>query len=169
MTFHSESPLDATDWRILRELQQDARLSYNELGRRVALSAPAVAERVRKLEDRGIITGYTAQVDPAKVGLPLLAFIQMRCDHGKCLLRTSSADVFPEIQEMHKMSGDHCTMLKVAVSSMPHLEAFKDRLSKHGQLVCDVVTSTVITQRAVDWENPDVEMNPPTDPGWTQQ
>jgi Lrp/AsnC family leucine-responsive transcriptional regulator len=68
----SERSLDATDWRILRELQQDGRLSYNELGRRVAFSAPA-AERVRKLEDRGIITGYSAQIDPAQVELPLLS------------------------------------------------------------------------------------------------
>jgi DNA-binding Lrp family transcriptional regulator len=68
VTLQSESPLDATDWKILRELQQDARLSYNELGRRVALSAPAAAERVRKLEDRGVITRYAAQVDPEKVG-----------------------------------------------------------------------------------------------------
>lgn len=168
MTFQSQSPLDATDWRILRELQGDSRLSYNELGRRVALSAPAVAERIRKLEDRGIITGYTAQVDPAKVGLPLLVFIQLRCDHGKCLLKTSSADVFPEIQEMHKLSGDHCTMIKAGLSSMQHLEAFKDRLSQHGRLVCNVVTSSVITHRTVDWENPDVNMDPPNDPGWTQ-
>src|SRR5690349_4143193 len=112
MAFHSESSLDSTDWKILRELQQDARLSYNELGRRVALSAPAAAERVRKLEDRGIITGYTAQVDPAQVGLPLLAFIQLRCDPGKCLLQTGSAEAFPEIREMHKLSGSHCSLLK---------------------------------------------------------
>src|SRR5688572_1014652 len=67
MTLQLESPLDGTDWKILRELQQDARLSFNELGRRVALTAPAVAERVRKLEDRGIITGYGTHIDPAKV------------------------------------------------------------------------------------------------------
>jgi Lrp/AsnC family leucine-responsive transcriptional regulator len=111
MTLHSESPLDATDWRILRELQQDARLSYNELGRRVSLSAPAVAERVRKLEDRGIITRYSAQVDPAKVGLPLTAFLQLRCDPEKCLLKTGTPDAFPEILEMHKLSGSYCSLL----------------------------------------------------------
>src|ERR1043165_8000922 len=121
MAFHSESSLDSTDWQILRELQQDARLSYNELGRRVNLSSPAAAERVRKLEDKGVIAGYAAQVNPAKVGLPLLAFIQLHCDPGKCLLKTSSADEFPEILEIHKLSGSHCTLLKVAVASMEHL------------------------------------------------
>lgn len=68
MAFQSQSSLDGTDWQILRELQQDARLSFNELGRRVNLSAPAAAERVRKLEDKGVINGYSAQINPAKVG-----------------------------------------------------------------------------------------------------
>lgn len=168
MTFHSESPLDATDWKILRELQQDARLSFNELGRRVALSAPAAAERVRKLEDRGIITGYSAQVDPAKVGLPLLAFIQLRCDHGKCLLKTTTADEYPEVLEMHKLSGSHCSLLKVALSSMQHLESFKERLGAHGPLICNLVTSSAMTHRMIDWERPCVDLEPPQDPGWNR-
>ena len=168
MTFQSESPLDATDWNILRELQQDARLSYNELGRRVALSAPAAAERVRKLEDRGIITGFSAQVDPAKVGLPLLAFIQLRCDHGKCLLKTTTAEEFPEVLEMHKLSGSYCSLLKVALSSMQHLEAFKERLGYHGPLICNIVTSSALTHRTIDWESPCVDFDPPHDPGWTR-
>src|SRR5437588_5454118 len=85
MALQSERPLDSTDWKILRELQRDARLSYNELGRRVGLTAPASAERVRKLEATGVITGYSAQIDPEKVGMPLLALIQLRCDQGSCL------------------------------------------------------------------------------------
>ena len=168
MTSQSESSLDATDWKILRELQKDARLSYNELGRRVALSAPAAAERVRKLEERGIITGYAAQVDPAQVGLPLLVFIQLRCDHGKCLLKTSSAEEFPDIMEMHKLSGSHCSLLKVVVSSMQHLEAFNERLGAHGPLIVNIVTSSALTNRLIDWENPDVNIIPPFDAGWAK-
>jgi len=166
MTSQSESSLDATDWRILRELQKDARLSYNELGRRVALSAPAAAERVRKLEGRGIITGYSAQVDLAQVGLPLLVFIQLRCSPGKCLLKTSSAEAFPEVLEMHKLSGSHCSLLKVAVSSMQHLEAFNERLGAHGQLIVNIVTSSALTKRLIDWEDPDINLIPPFDAGW---
>src|SRR5689334_319670 len=132
MALQSERSLDGTDWKILRELQKDARLSYNELGRRVGLSAPAVAERVHRLEDAGVITGYGAHIDPAKVGLPLLALIQLRCDPGKCLLKTSSAEEFPEVLEVHKLSGSHCSLLKIAVSSMQHLEAFNERLGVHG-------------------------------------
>src|SRR5262249_6979026 len=142
MTSQSETSLDRTDWNILREIQRDGRLSYNELGRRVGLSAPAAAERVRKLEDKGVITGYAAQVNPAKVGLPLLAFIQLHCDPGKCLLKTSSAKEFPEILEIHKLSGSHCTLIKVAVASMEHLEAFNERLGSHGPLVSNIVTSS---------------------------
>ncbi len=169
MTLQSTSELDSTDWNILRELQKDARLSYNELGRRVALSGPAAAERVRRLEERGIITGYTAQVDPAQVGLPLLAFIQLRCDPGKCLLKTGNADAFPEVLEIHKLSGSYCTLLKVAVSSMQHLEAFNERLGTHGPLTSNIVTSSALTNRLIDWENPDVNTTPPANPGWTKE
>lgn len=166
MTLHSETPLDATDWRILRELQQDARLSFNELGRRVALSAPAVAERVRKLEDRGIITGYGAQVDPAKVGLPLMAFLFLRCDPYKCLLQTSTPDEYPEVLEMHKLSGSYCSLLKVVVSSMQHLEALNQRLSKHGPVIAHVAIGSAMSRRTVDWENAGVDMNPTDKSAW---
>jgi Lrp/AsnC family leucine-responsive transcriptional regulator len=169
MAFQSERPLDSTDWKILRELQEEARLSYNELGRRVGLSAPAAAERVRRLEEAGIITGYGAKVNPAKLGLPMLALIQLRCDPGKCLLKTSRAEDFPEVLEMHKLSGSHCSLLKVAVSSMQHLEAFNERLGKHGPLISNIVTSTALTERIIDWEQPRVELNPPTSPGWDKK
>ena len=168
MAFHSESSLDGTDWQILRELQQDARLSFNKLGRRVSLSAPAAAERVRKLDDKGVINGYSAQINPAKVGLPLLAFIQLHCDPGKCLLKTSSAEKYPEILEIHKLSGAHCTLLKVAVSSMEHLEAFNERLGSHGPLISNIVTSSPFTSRMIDWEDPDVSVDPPANPGWSE-
>src|ERR1043165_861435 len=168
MALQTESSLDSTDWQILRELQQDARLSFNELGRRVNLSAPAAAERVRKLEDRGVITRYAAQIDPAKVGLPLLAFIQLHCDPGKCLLKTSSAEEFPEILEIHKLSGSHCTLLKVAVSSMEHLEAFNERLGSHGPLISNIVMSSPFSNRMIDWEDPDVNVHRPFTPGWDE-
>ena len=169
MALHSERSLDGTDWKILRELQQDARLSYNGLGRRVGLSAPAAAERVRKLEDTGVITGYGAQLDPAKVGMPLLALIQLRCVQGSCLLKTSTAREFPEILEMHKLSGSHCSLLKVALASMRHLEVFNERLGTHGALVVNLVTSSALTNRIIDWEQLDVDFAPPNDPGWTEQ
>src|SRR5262249_41751272 len=117
MASKSERGLDSIDWRILRELQTDARLSFNELARRIELSSPAVAERVRGMEDAGVIAGYHAQVDPGKVGLPVTAIVQMRCAPGKCLLKTASPDDFPELLEMVKVSGPHCSILKVVAAS----------------------------------------------------
>jgi len=144
-----ERDLDTTDWHILRELQADARLSYNELGRRVGLSSPAVAERVRRLEDVGIVTGYHARVDPARVGLGFTAFIQMRCVLGKCLLKTSRPEDYPEVTEVHKLSGDYCSMLKVRAASMRQLEAIIERLGQHGEMRTSIVLSTPLEKRAI--------------------
>src|SRR5215203_4720549 len=134
MTSQRQRSLDALDWRLLRELQHDARLSYNALAQRVGLSAPAVAERVRRLEEAGVIVGYRAEVDPAKVGLPLMAVVQLHCAPGKCLLKTTSATDFPEIIEVLKVSGPYCTVLKVVAASIPHLEQFFEGLGQHGEL-----------------------------------
>jgi Lrp/AsnC family leucine-responsive transcriptional regulator len=169
MALQSERLLDPTDWKILRELQKDARLSYNELGRRVGLSAPATAERVRKLEDADIITSYGALVDVAKLGLPLLVFIQLRCATDKCLFKISSAEKFPEVMEIHKLSGSHCALLKVALASMEHLEAFNERLGVHGEQVTNIVTSNLFSQHFIDWEEPPVDLRPSVQPGWDKR
>src|SRR5690606_36659450 len=95
--------LDAVDWRILTELQADGRLSYNELSRRVALSPPAVAERVRRLEERGVITGYHAHVDLDAVGLSVVALVQMGCYGPLCLLRDEAALARPELRPHHRV------------------------------------------------------------------
>lgn len=142
--------LDAVDWRLLAELQEDARLSYKELGRRINLSAPAVAERVRRLEESGVIRGYRAEIDAKAAGFPLLAFVQMRCSFGNCLLKTATAADYPEIVEVHKLSGDHCSMLKVRAASLAHLEGLFERLGKHGDMRSSVVLSTQYAGRPVE-------------------
>ncbi len=152
MASRTQRPLDALDWRLLRELQQDARLSYNELARRVGLSSPAVAERVRRLEETGVIAGYRADVDPAKVGLPVTALVQMHCAPGKCLLKTASAADFPEVLEVLKVSGPHCTVLKVVAADTAHLEALFERLGQHGELLTSMVWSSALSRRVIDWE-----------------
>ncbi|WP_220200375.1 Lrp/AsnC family transcriptional regulator [Ktedonospora formicarum] len=162
----SERFLDSTDWKILRELQRDARISFNELGRRIGLSSPSTAERVRKLEDAGILVSYGAQVEPTKVGLPLQAFIQMHCAAGSCLFKTASAEQFPEVLEMYKINGAYCALLKVAVASLSHLEALNERLGKYGEQVTNIVTSSVLTHRSIDWEQLEVDENPPMNPRW---
>ncbi|SDE16414.1 Lrp/AsnC family transcriptional regulator [Glycomyces harbinensis] len=144
----SRSPeLDDVDWKILAELQADARLSFNELSRRIHLSAPAVAERVRRLEESGVIAGYAARVAPAKAGQPMMAFIQLRCKLSRCLLKTAAADDFPEITEVHKLSGEHCTMLKVRAASLVHLEGLIEQLGEHGEMRTHIVLSTPYEDR----------------------
>jgi len=162
MASRTQRQLDALDWSLLRELQQDARLSYNELARRVGLSSPAVAERVRRLEDAGVIAGYRAEVDPAKVGLRVMALIQMRCEPGKCLLKTTSATAFPEVLEVLKVSGPHCTVLKIVAASVAHLESLFERLGQHGEMQTSMVWSSALSRRAIDWEGgiPETEVAP---------
>ena len=150
MTLRTERQLDDLDWRILDELQADGRLSFKELGRRVNLSAPAVAERVRRLEETGVITGYRAEVDARQAGFPLLAFVQMQCTLGNCLLKTSTSADYPEIVEVHKLSGDHCSMVKVRAASLAHLEGLFERLGKHGEMRSSVVLSTQYDGRPVE-------------------
>lgn len=147
--------LDELDWRILGELQRDGRLSFSALARRVNLSSPAVAERVRRLEETGVITGYRAQVDPAKAGLPLTAFIEMRCSLGSCLLKTATADELPEIVEVHKLSGSWCSMVKVRVSSMRHLEGLLERIGQHGESNSHIVLSTPHERTVVEPADPE--------------
>jgi Lrp/AsnC family leucine-responsive transcriptional regulator len=164
MTFQ-ERTLDATDWQILAELQAEGRLSFNQLGKRVNLSPPAVAERVRRLEESGVISGYRAKVDPARAGQPLSAFVQMRCTTGRCLLKTTRSDDFPEVLEIHKLSGSSCAMLRVRVASMRHLEGLFERLGEHGEMNTHVVLSTEFEGRPV--QPPVVDARPVTrSDGW---
>ncbi|NBE93095.1 Lrp/AsnC family transcriptional regulator [Nonomuraea sp. KC401] len=163
-----ERPLDQTDWHIIGELQRDGRLSFNRLAQRVNLSAPAVAERVRRLEESGVITGYQARVDPASAGQPLTAFVQMRCAHGRCLLKTTAAEDLPEVTEVHKLSGSWCTMLKVRVASMPHLEGLLERLGEHGEMNSHVVLSTPYEGRLVE-PQPSRDRPVTASQGWTRR
>jgi Lrp/AsnC family leucine-responsive transcriptional regulator len=142
--------LDHTDWAIVRELQRDGRLSFKELGKRVHLSGPAVAERVRRLERDGVIAGYGARVDASRAGQPVLAFIQLRCRPADCLLRTTASEDYPELVEVHKLSGEHCTMLKVRASSLTHLEGLVERLGAHGEMRTHIVLSTPFDGRPVE-------------------
>ncbi|MEV7013913.1 Lrp/AsnC family transcriptional regulator, partial [Streptosporangium sp. NPDC051022] len=124
--------LDRMDWELLRELQDNARLSYKELSRRVHLSPPAVAERVHKLEESGVITGYHAQADPARAGWPVSAFIRMACYGPRCVLRDPEVATWPEIREIHRVTGNACNILKVTAVSMGAFEDLIDRLASYG-------------------------------------
>ncbi|GAA1806787.1 Lrp/AsnC family transcriptional regulator [Planosporangium flavigriseum] len=138
--------VDDMDWALLRELQVDARLSFSELSRRVHLSPPAVAERVRRLEEAGIIAGYHAHVDLAKTGWTVVAIIRMSCYGPRCILRDPSVEGWPEILEIHRITGDACCILKVAAASMGAFEQVIDRLAPYGQ-----PSSTMVLSTPLDW------------------
>ena len=150
LAFDSEKALDATSWEILRALQEDARLSFSELGRRVGLSPPAVAERVRKLEEAGIIVGYHARVCTEKIGYQFTAFIRMATTSEQCPIVSAFVADLPEVLECHRITGSDSFMLKVIASSVAHLEALIDRLMPYGQLTTSVVLSSPVKNRVIE-------------------
>jgi Lrp/AsnC family leucine-responsive transcriptional regulator len=142
-TIENEKLLDHTGWLILGELEANGRLSFAELGRRVGLSLPAVAERVRKMEEAGIITGYRAQVDPARVGLAICAIVRIRLERevDSAGLEASMAEL-PNVLEWHNVTGDDCAIVRVAVSSIPHLERVIQQLKSFGETTTSIVLSS---------------------------
>ncbi|MFJ7159434.1 Lrp/AsnC family transcriptional regulator [Streptomyces sp. NPDC101118] len=144
----SYSP-DATDWRILAALQRDGRASFAELARAVSMSASAVTERVRRLEEAGVITGYTAVVDQEKLGLPILAYTRLRYPHGNYKPFHDLLQTTPEILEAHHVTGDDCFVLKVAARSMGHLEEISGKVASLGSVTTSVVYSSPLPRRAL--------------------
>ena len=139
--------LDEIDRKILKELQQDARVSYAELGRRVGLTTPAVIERVRKLEDSGVIKGYRAEVDTAKVGLPITAFIRMSITGVDYSHIIEVAEQSNEVLECHRGTGGDSFIMKIAVSSVEHLQEVIDRLVPYGITTTTIVLSSPVKRR----------------------
>ena len=150
MALEIEKLLDDTGWQLLHALQQNARLSYSELGLRVGLSSPAVAERIRRMEDAGIISGYHAEINRAKVGFPITAIIRMSASAGgSCTHLTAFALEIPEVLECNRVTGSDALIMKVMASSIEHLEAIIDRLSAHGQLTTSIVLSAPVTRKII--------------------
>ncbi|MBE4733434.1 MULTISPECIES: Lrp/AsnC family transcriptional regulator [Streptomyces] len=139
--------LDDIDWAIIEQLQQDARLSLSELGRRVSLSPSATTERVRNLESLGVITGYHATVDLAKVGYPVLAVVRLKYPGNRHQPLHRLLAERREILECLRTTGDDCYTLKVAATSMEHLETLMDELAGFGTTTTSVVYSRTLPLR----------------------
>jgi len=150
MSSHDEKLLDDIGWHLLEELQEDARLSYAELGRRVGLSTPAVMERVRKMEDAGIIMGYRAEVNPEKIGFQVTAFIRIGLEHEVLPRLGSLFKEIPEIIECHRVTGDDSLILKVHVTSIAHLETVIQRITPYGMPATSIVLSTPVPRRRLE-------------------
>ena len=153
LAFDLTRSLDATDWSILRELQDDARISWSELGRRVSLSPPAVADRVRRLEDAGIISGYRAAIGLPAAGYSITAFIRIAVKdaYERTYERFEQhLAAAPEILECHHLTGDDCFIAKVAATSVEHLEQVIRELSRFGRTTTSIVLSTPVSRRVIE-------------------
>jgi Lrp/AsnC family leucine-responsive transcriptional regulator len=143
------STFDGTDARLLAELQQDARLTNAELGRRVRLSAPAVAERLRRLERDGVITGYRAEVDPKALGYSLGAIIRIRPSARQLPKVAELARETPEVVECHRITGEDCFFMRLHVRDVQHLEELLDRFIIYGQTTTSIVQSSPVGRRGL--------------------
>jgi Lrp/AsnC family transcriptional regulator, leucine-responsive regulatory protein len=142
--------LDDTNLRLLAEVQADARLSLAELGRRVGLSSPAVAERIQRLQDAGVIRGYHADLDPAALGRPLSAIIRMRPAPRQIAKVAELARATPEVVECQRMTGEDCFLIKAHVRSVAHLEEVIDQFTPFGQTTTSIVQSSPVPARGLD-------------------
>ena len=144
--------LDDVGWKILAELQDNARVSFAELGRRVGLSAPAVTERVRKLEDAGIITGYHAAINLEKIGLPITAMVRIGNPGKKSPEVSRLAEAMPEVLECHRITGQEGFILRVSVPSVHLLEDLLDRFEPYGATTTSLVLSSPVPRRTIERE-----------------
>ncbi|MBT1696441.1 Lrp/AsnC family transcriptional regulator [Fulvivirgaceae bacterium PWU4] len=133
--------MDDLDWRILEELQQNARISASEIGRRVGLTAPAVAERISRMEEEGLIQGYRTVIDYDKIGLTVRVFINFKSTALKHAEVVKLISTMPEITEWYTVTGDCCMLLKVAVATTKELELFLEKLGKYGETATSIILS----------------------------
>jgi Lrp/AsnC family transcriptional regulator, leucine-responsive regulatory protein len=141
--------LDAINRRLLAELRHDPRLTMAELGRRVGMSSPAVTERVRRLEDAGVIAGYRLDLNPAALGLPLAAFIRIRPDPGQLPRVAELARNIPEVVECHRITGEDCFILKLHFPAMDQLDRILDRFLAFGTTTTSIVQSSPVPPRSL--------------------
>ena len=145
-----EGPLlDGIDRRLLEELGSNGRLTMAELGRRVSLSPPAVAERVQRLERAGVIIGYRAVIDPKAVGYPIAAVVRVRPASRQLHKIPEVARATPEVVECYRITGEDCFFLKLHLRSMDDLEEILDRFVVYGQTTTSIIHSASITDRSL--------------------
>jgi len=148
MSLQNDRLLDRTGREILRLLQTEGRMTWSELGRRVGLSAPAAAERVRRLEDAGIIEGFYAHVPPTRIGLPVTAFVMLTArskDYPRVLALCENT---PQVIECHHVSGEPSFIIKTAVASVAHLESLIARLTRFGETKTLIALSSPVQKRS---------------------
>jgi Lrp/AsnC family leucine-responsive transcriptional regulator len=131
--------LDPTDIAIIEALQENGRIAISELGRRIGLSQPATSERVNRLEERGIIAGYGARIDPASLGLGMMAVVRLRTTHDQIRACLKQFSEMPQVIEVLRLTGEDCFLLKVLVPSPGELETIVDSIARFGAVTTSLV------------------------------
>lgn len=149
MTFDSEKLLDNLSWQLLQALQANARLSFAELGRQVGLSPPAVAERVRRLEEAGIIRGYRAEINPEKVGFPLTALMTLTTTPQQYPQVIALMTRLSNIRSCYHVTGNGSFVVEAHATSIAHLERLIEQLSRYGQTATAIVLSSPFSRRMI--------------------
>jgi Lrp/AsnC family transcriptional regulator, leucine-responsive regulatory protein len=145
----SELLRDPKNLELLHLLCGDPRMTTSELARRVGMSAPAVRERVLRLEEAGVIAGYRLQLDPASLGYPVCAFVRVRPAPGRLREVAELARELPQVVECHRVTGEDCFVLKVFLPALDQLDAILDRFLAYGQTTTSIVQSTPVPPRAL--------------------
>lgn len=145
----STSILDDVNRRILHALAEDPRLSTSALARKVAMSTPAVRERVRRLDEAGVIRGYRLDIDPVMMGLPVAAWVRIRPEPRQLPKIAELAAAIPQVSECHRISGEDCFLMKVHVARIEDLEGVLDQFLLHGQTTSSFIVSTPVQPRPI--------------------
>ena len=141
--------IDDLNWKILQCLQNNARVSFADIGREIGLTPPAVAERVKKMEDMEILEGYTAKVSHAKTGYQLKAIITLRAFMGKLKPFLSTVASFEEVINCYRITGNENIVMEVVLKDQFHLEKFIDKLIQYGETRTHIILSNVVTNAPI--------------------
>src|SRR6266516_185607 len=144
-SFHGE--IDSVNLRVLEELQRDPRLSMSELGRRIGMSSPSVTERVRRLEEAGVIRGYCLDLNPAALGLPIAAYIRIRPNPGQLPKIAELAQQIPEVVECHRVTGEDCFILMVYIPAIDQLDRLLDSFLLYASTTTTIIQSSPVPLR----------------------
>jgi len=141
--------LDVLNWKILKCLQQNARQTNTEIGRQVGMSSPAVAERIRKMEDAGLIENYNTKVSPFLVGYQFKAIITLRAFMGKLRPFLTKVKTYDEVLNCYRITGDENIVMEVVLTDQKHLEKFIDQLITYGESKTQIVLSHVVANNPI--------------------
>ncbi len=146
--------LDSLNWKILQHLQHNARVSNSEIGRKVGISSPAVSERIKKMEDAGVIHSYRTVISPFETGYQLKAIITLRAFMGKLKPFLEKVKTYEEVLNCYRITGNENIVMEVVLRNQKHLETFIDQLISYGETKTQIVLSHVVANNSIQQIKP---------------